>query len=170
MTSTALPINPSGSQTITSTDPISFTQSFIDGFNDPKFSRAGLLTSERLFAMPVFSTLLGFAIDGYSGGKMASYRYRAEHQHKKPKSIQQWYFYHKTKNYKVILESIYKGSRMTAKLTALSCSFLVLEYCGDFVTDRKLPIVSSTLAGLVTATVVGKFRKFLYNIFIICFY
>jgi hypothetical protein len=167
MASTTLPINPAGSQTTTSSDPISFTESFINGLNDPKFSRAGLLTSERLFAMPFFSAILGFAVDGYSAGKMANYRYRAEHQHKKPKSIQQWYFYHKTKNYKVILESIYKGSRMTVKLSALSCSFLLLEYCGDFVTDRKATIASSTLAGLITASLFGKLRKYRNIIFVL---
>src|SRR5258707_3582519 len=56
-----------------------------------------LYIPREMFMLPVATTLTGFTLGFLRSTRFASLRYLAEHAHKPPRSVQGWYFYHKTK-------------------------------------------------------------------------
>ncbi|KAJ1981017.1 hypothetical protein H4R34_002232 [Dimargaris verticillata] len=99
--------------------------------HNPDLLRAGLLPSDRMATIAWITSLWGFGIGAYMGGRKAGLQYFAEHMHKLPKTHQGWYFYHKHKNYRVMLEGIKRGLTYAARFTAVSGAFTVTETALD---------------------------------------
>ncbi|PWN18005.1 hypothetical protein BCV69DRAFT_301745 [Microstroma glucosiphilum] len=59
--------------------------------------------------IPLVSLSLGLASGLYTGASRAGLVFMAENAHRRPETVQGWYFYNKTKNYKVLLSGIKAG-------------------------------------------------------------
>lgn len=89
--------------------------------------RVGLNTGPRLVAMTGLGSFWGFALGAYLGGRQSGLQYLAENAHKLPTTVQGWYFYHKTKNYRVALGGIKRGARYALRTGGLCFVYGALE-------------------------------------------
>ena len=92
----------------------------------------------------------GFCMGASRGGNMAGLRFRAEHAHILPTNKQGWYFYHKSKNYHVMLHAIKQGFRMGSRLCFWGTTFLVVEEGTDHLRGTA-DFMSTGWAGLTIA-------------------
>lgn len=106
----------------------------------------------RLFLYTLSSSLLTFFLGAISGGKKTSYQFLAENAHRLPTTHQGWYFYHKTKNYRVMFGGIKSGFRYASRTMIWT-----LLYTGtETVLDRArgtIDCLNSTTAALSTAAI-----------------
>lgn len=63
----------------------------------------------ELYLLPGSMILAGSVLGMFRGGRREGLRYLAENAHRAPTTLQGWYFYNKTKNYRVMLGAI-KGA------------------------------------------------------------
>ena len=61
--------------------------------------------------LPVVCASAGMALGVYRGGRMASLRFLAENAHRAPKTVKGWYFYSKTKNYRMMYGGLKEGAK-----------------------------------------------------------
>ena len=61
--------------------------------------------------LPVVCASAGMALGVYRGGRMASLRFLAENAHRAPKTVKGWYFYNKTKNYRMLYGGLKAGAK-----------------------------------------------------------
>lgn len=59
--------------------------------------------------LPVVCASVGLGLGFYRGGRMASLRFLAENAHRAPKTVKGWYFYNKTKNYRMMYGGLREG-------------------------------------------------------------
>jgi hypothetical protein len=86
-----------------------------------------LTVPPRLVIVPGTAIIVGVAIGLMRGGRAASLRFLAENAHRPPSTVQGWYFYNKTKNYKVILGGL-KGAGVDAsKLGLMGLGWVGIE-------------------------------------------
>ncbi|OZJ01816.1 hypothetical protein BZG36_04815, partial [Bifiguratus adelaidae] len=90
-------------------------------------ARAGLLPQERILLMTIVGSLWGFVAGSYIGGRQSGLQYLAENAHRLPRTVQGWYFYHKTKNYKVMYGGIKRGARYAGQTGAVVMAYATLE-------------------------------------------
>jgi hypothetical protein len=105
------------------------------------------------FRLPVLSTsafLVGSSLGASLGGRQAGLIFRAENAHRMPKTQQGWYFYHKTKNYRVMWGGIKSGVRMGLQTAGWVVAFVVCEDAVDRLRG-KVDAGSSVVAGLAGA-------------------
>ncbi len=57
---------------------------------------------------------------------MASLRFLAENAHRPPTTLQGWYFYNKTKNYRVLLAGFKGAGRESLRLGSMGCAWVAL--------------------------------------------
>jgi hypothetical protein len=81
----------------------------------------------RLYQVPLIGLSLGCAIGIMRGGRAASLRFLAENAHRPPTTVQGWYFYKKTKNYKVMLGGLKGAAKEGGRLGAISLLFVGIE-------------------------------------------
>ncbi|KAF8502483.1 hypothetical protein JB92DRAFT_2973525 [Gautieria morchelliformis] len=87
-----------------------------DTHDDGEGNRASLspeairLTIPReYYLLPGFMATAGATIGLFRGTRTASLQFLAENAHRAPKTLQGWYFYNKTKNYRMILGGLRQG-------------------------------------------------------------
>jgi hypothetical protein len=124
----------------------------------PVLTRAGVEAKPRLVLMTSIGGLWGFAIGTYLGGKQTSFQYLAENAHKLPTTVQGWYFYHKTKNYKVILGGIKRGARMAIPTGAICLAYGAIEAGLDDV-RKEADVFNSVMAGMGTGILFSAMSK-----------
>ena len=61
--------------------------------------------------LPVVCASAGMALGVYRGGRMARLRFLAENAHRAPKTVKGWYFYNKTKNYRMMYGGLKEGAK-----------------------------------------------------------
>ncbi|KAJ1803538.1 hypothetical protein LPJ77_005209, partial [Coemansia sp. RSA 2523] len=98
-----------------------------DSSSAQKFNRLGLSFPERLTYCALGCVAFGSLLGGYPAGKLASLKYLAERAHRLPKTAKDWYYYHKWKNYRVIVASVYGTARYGSKLGCFMLSYITLE-------------------------------------------
>ncbi|KIM45831.1 hypothetical protein M413DRAFT_64360 [Hebeloma cylindrosporum] len=81
----------------------------------------------RLMVVPATAFIVGSAIGMVRGGREASLRFLAENAHRPPTTVQGWYFYKKTKNYKVMWGALKGAGRESVKVTALAAGYVAVE-------------------------------------------
>lgn len=103
---------------------------------------------ERYYLLPSAALIAGTSIGLVRGSRQASLRFLAENVHRPPTTVQGWYFYNKTKNYRVLMGGL-KGAGMDGlKIGATATGWVVIEEgC------KRLGVedVSEVVAGLGTA-------------------
>lgn len=81
----------------------------------------------RFLHVPTTAFVVGSAIGMMRGGRVASLRFLAENAHRPPTTVQGWYFYKKTKNYKVMLGALKGAGREGGLLTLLALGYVAME-------------------------------------------
>ena len=61
--------------------------------------------------LPVVCASAGMALGVYRGGRLASLRFLAENAHRAPRTVKGWYFYNKTKNYRMMYGGLKAGAK-----------------------------------------------------------
>ena len=134
------------------TDTLDPTSKFVDT------NRLSLFWSQRVFLGVLGGFSVGAITGARNGSQEAGLRFRAENSHRLPKSDKGWYFYHKTKNYQMMLHGIKGGFRTGSKLSFLVGGFFVAEEVMDRVRERQ-DFLSTTIAGAGVGGLHSLWRK-----------
>ncbi|CEH15320.1 hypothetical protein CBOM_03641 [Ceraceosorus bombacis] len=97
---------------------------------DPSISHSDSASGSAgpaLATIPTTAFLLGFAAGAYNNASKAGLVFMAENAHRRPDTVQGWFFYNKTKNYKVVLAAGKGGARTGLRLGLWTFAFLALE-------------------------------------------
>ncbi|KJA24515.1 hypothetical protein HYPSUDRAFT_135875 [Hypholoma sublateritium FD-334 SS-4] len=86
-----------------------------------------LTIPRRVLVVPATAFVVGTAIGIMRGGRAASLRFLAENAHRPPTTVQGWYFYKKTKNYRVMLGALKGAGAEAGKLTGLGLAYVGIE-------------------------------------------
>ncbi|KAI0081671.1 hypothetical protein K474DRAFT_1681759 [Panus rudis PR-1116 ss-1] len=86
-----------------------------------------LTIPERYYLLPGAAVVVGTTIGLFRGSRRASLRFLAENVHRPPTTVQGWYFYNKTKNYRVLMGGLKEGAADAARLGATAMGWVVIE-------------------------------------------
>ncbi len=111
--------------------------------------RLGIPAVPRLVLLSVISSLTCFCLGALAGGRKSAYQFLAENAHRLPRTEQGWYFYHKTKNYRVMQAGIRAGARYAVRTSIWTLTYAGLEAGLD--AARGVDAINSLLAATVTA-------------------
>ncbi|KAJ3762900.1 hypothetical protein EV360DRAFT_34640 [Lentinula raphanica] len=89
--------------------------------------RIHLAIPPRVLILPGVAFIVGATIGIVRGGRASSLRFLAENAHRPPRTVKGWYFYNKTKNYRVLLGGIKGAARESGKLVAISAGWVGIE-------------------------------------------
>ncbi|WFD33648.1 hypothetical protein MCUN1_000461 [Malassezia cuniculi] len=92
---------------------------------DERHAEAIHLPFSTLFVLCAYG--IGFTSGFASGVQRSSLVYLAENAHRLPTTVQGWYFYNKTKNYKMILGGVSQGSRTGLRLSGWVSGWCILD-------------------------------------------
>jgi hypothetical protein len=81
----------------------------------------------RFYLLPGGAMCIGTAIGLVRGSRAAGLRFLAENAHRAPTTVRGWYFYNKTKNYKVMLGGLSKAGTDAAKLSFTALAWVTFE-------------------------------------------
>lgn len=110
-----------------------------------------------------FSTILvvsafgfGFLSGVMSGARHTALVYLAENAHRRPETVQGWYFYNKTKYYRMMMGGVKQGSRTGLKLTGWVGGWCLLDvlsedarkYLAEKQQESEMPHGSSVISKL----------------------
>ncbi|BGP53106.1 hypothetical protein JCM8202_004190 [Rhodotorula sphaerocarpa] len=94
----------------------------------PTVSDSGSSGAPPLLVLgPAAAFSFGFTSGAVSASKLAAKQFLAENAHRLPTTVQGWYFYQKTKNYRVAWSGIKGGLRTGARLGLWTGAFLGCE-------------------------------------------
>lgn len=82
---------------------------------------------QRYLVLPSIAALTGLSIGALRGARTASWRFLAENAHHPPTTVRGWYFYKKTKNYRVMMEALREGGKSATKLGIAVLGYAALE-------------------------------------------
>ncbi|KAJ3981538.1 hypothetical protein F5890DRAFT_1535106 [Lentinula detonsa] len=89
--------------------------------------RIHLAVPTRLLIVPSVAFIVGATIGLVRGGRASSLRFLAENAHRPPRTVKGWYFYNKTKNYRVLLGGMKGAAKESGKLVAISVGWVGIE-------------------------------------------
>ncbi|KAA1466306.1 hypothetical protein DENSPDRAFT_767760 [Dentipellis sp. KUC8613] len=81
----------------------------------------------RMYMVPGGAMFVGTAIGLVRGSRAAGLRFLAENAHRPPKTVQGWYFYNKTKNYKMMLAGLSSAGTDATKLGITALGWVTIE-------------------------------------------
>lgn len=85
------------------------------------------METEALVLAPTCAFLFGFCSGAITRSKLASRQFLAENAHRLPSTMPGWYFYQKTKNYRVLLGAARGGARTGGALALWTLAFVALQ-------------------------------------------
>jgi hypothetical protein len=81
----------------------------------------------RLYILPGAAIIVGTVIGLKRGSRRASLQFLAENVHRPPTTLQGWYLYNKTKNYKMILSGLRQAGIDSGKLALTAGGWVGVE-------------------------------------------
>ncbi|KZT74292.1 hypothetical protein DAEQUDRAFT_720455, partial [Daedalea quercina L-15889] len=88
----------------------------------------------HVYLLPGAAFAVGAMIGLRRGARTAAMQFLAENVHRPPTTVQGWYFYNKTKNYRVLMAGLREAGWSAVKLTAISGTYVAVseacEYMG----------------------------------------
>ncbi|GAA6043556.1 hypothetical protein JCM8097_001222 [Rhodosporidiobolus ruineniae] len=108
--------------------------------------------------VPISAFVFGFTSGLVSSSKLASKQFLAENAHRLPTTVQGWYFYQKTKNYRVLYGGIKGGLATGARLGLWTAAFVTLQDALDRGARRVVEVQlgdDKALEGYRTKAVAG---------------
>lgn len=109
---------------------------------------------DRLKVVGMASATVGAGSGFYEGIKGSSLRYLTENAHRLPKTVGGWYFYHKKKNYVMIISGCREALKQGTKYSLGVTSYFALEAGIDYARDTT-DFLSSTVAATFVAFAYG---------------
>jgi hypothetical protein len=94
------------------------------------------------------AVLVGTAIGIVRGGRVAGMRFLAENAHRPPTTVEGWYFYNKTKNYRVMLGGLKGAGADSVRLGLAAVGWVGTE---EMVERMGWGVVKESCAGVATA-------------------
>ncbi|KAG9101024.1 hypothetical protein FRC06_003451 [Ceratobasidium sp. 370] len=91
---------------------------------------------QRYYLVPCACATAGVVLGIARGARQASLRFLAENAHRRPTTVQGWYFYKKTKNYRVMWGALKGGGAVGAKMAAFGVLWVGLEQGAMAIGDR----------------------------------
>ena len=107
---------------------------------------------DRLYLLPGAAIILGTTIGLFRGSRRASLRFLAENVHRPPTTVQGWYFYNKTKNYRVIMGGLKEAGLEATRLGTTAAGWVCFEE-GATRLGSEVESVKEVIAGVGTAGV-----------------
>jgi hypothetical protein len=90
-------------------------------------------------AIPMTGASIGFVAGFYTAAKRAGLVFMAENAHRRPDTVQGWYFYNKTKNYKVLLGGARGGMRTALRVGGWTSAYIAVESGLHYLREGRLP-------------------------------
>lgn len=109
-----------------------------------------LTIPERYYMLPGAAIIVGTTIGLFRGSRLASLRFLAENVHRPPTTVKGWYFYNKTKNYRMILGGLKQAGADAARLGTAAAGWVAIEEGCERLDWKD---VSEVAAGLGTAAI-----------------
>ncbi|WVW83699.1 hypothetical protein I302_105720 [Kwoniella bestiolae CBS 10118] len=94
---------------------------------NPPPTRISLTVPTSLLILPPTAALIGLSIGLVRGGNKSRLRFLAENAHRQPKTVQGWYFYTKTRNYRVFFGAAKTGSKYALGLGGATATYVLLD-------------------------------------------
>ena len=113
------------------------------------------VSDPSLLLIPVCAASFGFVSGLLSGGKKSSLQFLAENAHRQPTTLQGWYFYNKTKNYRVALGAGRNGAYTAARLAIWTSAFVAAKEAGHRIGLGKIETggASGTLLAVLASAI-----------------
>ncbi|PSR74984.1 hypothetical protein PHLCEN_2v9398 [Hermanssonia centrifuga] len=118
----------------------------------PKPRQIRINVPDRYYLLPGTAVVLGITIGLFRGSRAASLRFLAENVHRPPTTVQGWYFYNKTKNYRLIMGGLKEAGWDALKLGTAAAGWVCIEE-GSRRLGEPVAGVGEILAGVGTAGV-----------------
>jgi hypothetical protein len=117
----------------------------------------------EVVVLPMSASLLGLTLGFIRGSRTSSLRFLAENAHRRPTTVQGWYFYNKTKNYRVLLGGMKQGAKESLKLGLIGLGWVGIaegwKWIGHKTGVHWLEDVRDIVAGGGTAGAVSAISK-----------
>lgn len=116
------------------------------------------VSNPSLLLVPVCASSFGFVSGLLTGGQRASLQFLAENAHRQPRTLQGWYFYNKTKNYRVALAGFTAGLKTAARLGAWTSAFVGMQDIARRsidMADMQAGALSGTLLAVAASSLCG---------------
>lgn len=117
----------------------------------------------RLYQVPGTALVVGTVIGTVRGWRKEGLRFLAENAHRAPTTLRGWYFYKKTKNYRMMLGGLAEGGRQGLKLSTTAIGWVTIEesirrfgHGLEEAAEVGAGVGTGALFGLVCEFVVGK--------------
>ncbi|WWC61680.1 uncharacterized protein I303_104265 [Kwoniella dejecticola CBS 10117] len=101
----------------------------------PPTTRISLTVPTSLLILPPTAAFIGLSIGLARGGNRSRLRFLAENAHRQPKTIQGWYFYTKTRNYRVFFGAAKTGSKFALGLGGATALYVLLDESIGFIRE-----------------------------------
>ncbi|RLV90112.1 hypothetical protein JA1_004815 [Spathaspora sp. JA1] len=118
-----------------------------------KNERFHMYPKDRIYALTITGAVIGGGVGFYDGIKLASLRYLIENGHRLPKTVGGWYFYHKKKNYVMLVSGVKAGLYQSLKYSSLIGCFFGLEYGFDYIRNNTVDFINTTCAASILTSV-----------------
>ncbi|GAA5959065.1 hypothetical protein JCM21900_000010 [Sporobolomyces salmonicolor] len=118
--------------------------------------------------VPVSGFAFGFTSGMVTSSKLASKQFLAENAHRLPTTVQGWYFYKKTKNYRVLFAGLKGGFRTGSRLGLWTGAFVALQEgiqagiaqaLGSHLGERPTRWAAGAVAGVTLASAAGAWYR-----------
>lgn len=122
--------------------------------------RFHLFPKQRLEAVAIAGGIIGGLSGFYDGITISSLRYLTENGHRLPRTVGGWYFYHKKKNYVMIVDGFKQGFKQGGKLSLAVTGFFGLEAFFDrYIRKDTIDMFNTTAAAMITCGVYGVYNR-----------
>ncbi|KAG7663452.1 uncharacterized protein J8A68_002999 [[Candida] subhashii] len=121
----------------------------IDVYKNERFH---MVPRARLEAIATTAGVTGMMKGFFEGLKTSSVRYLVENGHRLPKTVGGWYFYHKKKNYVMLVESTKVAIKQSLKYSGVITGFFGLEYLFDRSRNNTIDFLNTTVAAMLVST------------------
>ncbi|KAF9969764.1 hypothetical protein BGZ73_007705 [Actinomortierella ambigua] len=99
---------------------------------NPLLTRIGLEPVKRITFITLSASFWGLVMGAAIGSRQSGMQYLAENAHRLPKNMEGWYFYHRRKNYRMMLGGLRRGAHYAFKTGGLVALYETLEASADF--------------------------------------
>lgn len=155
--------NPSSSNSNHTPSPTAYHYTWMSSVTksqplDPlRNERFHLKPYDRIMIASSIGLLIGAGLGFYEGIKLSSLRYMTENAHRLPTTVGGWYFYHKKKNYVMIISGCKDAARLGTKYSLGVSGFFALEAGIDYVRNTR-DFLNTMITGAITAFAHGSIR------------
>lgn len=128
---------------------------------DPRANeRFHMYPMQRIKAVSLAGGVLGACSGFYDGVRLSSLRYLTENSHRLPKTVGGWYFYHKKKNYIMIINGSKEAAKQALKFSSIITVFFGLEAIIDkYIRYDTIDFLNTTIASALTFGTYGIYNN-----------